>query len=75
MKRVLIFIAIVLLFLITSCPTPFGILMGDSILHYNGDGETIEDWLKGDNPWIDDTPNDEEENVDVTIIVTWPWDD
>jgi hypothetical protein len=60
-KRLLIFVVILLLVLITSCPTPFGILYGDKIIHWDGEVESIEDWIDGD----DDT-------TDVTVIVTWP---
>ena len=65
--RIIIIVCLVLMFV--SCPTPFGILVDDSIIHYNGDVETIEEWLKGNNPWIDDT--DETQYADVTVIINW----
>jgi outer membrane biogenesis lipoprotein LolB len=61
--KILLLILIVLI--LTGCPTPFGILYGDQIIHWDGEVESIEDWIDGDD---DDT-------TDVTIIVEWPWDD
>ena len=68
MKYVLIILIVIF---ITSCPTPFGIMYGDSIMHYNGDSEKIEEWVEGTNPWIDDTEEEKEEKVDITIELDW----
>lgn len=61
---VLFLLVILLVFLITGCPTPFGVLYGDKIIHWDGEVESIEDWIDGE----DDTTN-------VTIEVVWPWDE
>ena len=63
-------IIILIVLFITSCPTPFGVLAGSDIIHYNGDIEPIEEWIEGTNPWEDDT-KEEPELVDVTIELDW----
>lgn len=65
MKTILIFIGIIIVVvLFTACPTPYGILYGDQIIHWTGENESIEDWIEGDS-----------ETTDVTIVITWPWDE
>lgn len=67
-KMVKIFIIVVLFslwFLFVSCPTPFGILYGDKIIHWDGETETIKDWLDGEEQ------EEEQEMTHVTIITGW----
>ena len=54
---------IILIVIFTGCPTPFGLIYADKITHWNGETETIEEWL-----------GDEEEEIeytDVTIEINW----
>ena len=63
MKILFLLVLILVLLLFCGCPTPWGVLYGDQIIHWNGENEKITTWLKGDT-----------EMTTVTIELEWPGD-
>ena len=64
MKRLFLVLMVVLIVILSGCPTPFGIIYADRITHWNGETETIEDWFSGDD-------SDDEGTATVNITIDW----
>ncbi len=61
MKKLFLVLIVAIMIILSGCPTPFGILYADRITHWNGETETIEEWLSGD--------GDEDETATVNITI------
>ena len=63
MKIIGLILLSICILLFIGCPTPWGIIFSDQIIHWNGEKESIDDWLGLTYP--------EEEMVEVHIILEW----